>query len=93
MSFSYARGEISSFVFPRVRPYIQRMKNRNANRNLKTAFWRNAAASLPAHVRERYFADIARAERWELAIDRAIEALTRAKAAFSRTFHTPRGAH
>jgi hypothetical protein len=28
MSFSYARGEFSSFVGPAPRPYIQRMKNR-----------------------------------------------------------------
>lgn len=63
------------------------------NRNLKTAFWRNAAASLPAEVRNRYALDIERAERWELALGRAIEVLTRAKAALGRTFHAPRGAH
>jgi len=63
------------------------------NRNLKTAFWRNAAASLPAEVRGRYALDLERAERWELALGRAIEALTRAKAAFGRAFHAPRGAH
>ena len=28
MSFSYARGEFSSFVGRRPRPYIERMKNR-----------------------------------------------------------------
>ncbi len=63
------------------------------NRNLKTAFWRNAAASLPTEIRDRYALDIERAERWELALAAAIEALTRAKAAFGRTFHAPRGAH
>jgi len=69
------------------------MKNRNANRNLKTAFWRNAAASLPARVQERYMADIERAERWELALERAIEVFSRAKRTLARMFHTPRGAH
>jgi hypothetical protein len=62
-------------------------------RNLKTAFWRNAAASLPAEVRNRYALDLERAERWELALAGAVEALTRTKAAFGRAFHTPRGAH
>ena len=63
------------------------------NRNLKTAFWRNAAASLPAEIRDRYALDLERAERWELALGRAIEALTHAKSALGRTFHAPRGAH
>ena len=63
------------------------------NRNLKTAFWRNAAASLPAQVRARYMLDLERAERWELALARAVEALTRAKSALGRGLHAPRGAH
>ncbi len=63
------------------------------NRNLKTPFWRNAAASLPAEVRDRYALDIERAERWELALGRAIEVLTRAKAALGRSFHAAREAH
>jgi len=57
---------------------------------LKTRFWRNAAASLPENVRSRYLADIAQAERFELALDRMIEALARAKAS---VFAAPRGAH
>lgn len=52
---------------------------------LKTTFWRNAAASLPRPVRERHLAEFERAERWELAVDGAIELLSRAKAAFGRT--------
>ena len=60
---------------------------------LKTKFWKDAAASLPAHVRARHIADLERAERWELALDGAIETLARVKAAFGRRFHTPRGAH
>jgi hypothetical protein len=63
------------------------------NRNLTTAFWRNAAASLPAGIRDRYLLDLERAERWELALAGAIEALARVKAAFGRTFQAPRGAH
>jgi len=63
------------------------------NRNLKTAFWRNAAASLPAGVRNRYLLDLERAERWELALAATLEALARAKVAVGRTFHSPRGAH
>jgi len=59
---------------------------------LKTKFWRNAAASLPESVRARYLADIQQAERYELALDGAIEAVARAKASFSR-FQTPRSAH
>ncbi len=47
---------------------------------LKTKFWKNAAASLPAHVRGRYLREFERAERWELAFDSAIKALSRLKA-------------
>ena len=57
---------------------------------LKTKFWTNAAASLPQNVRARYLADIAQAERIELAIDAMIAALARARANF---FPAPRGAH
>ena len=57
---------------------------------LKTKFWRNAFASLPERVRARYLTDIAQAERFELALDRMIEALARAKASLSAA---PRGAH
>ena len=41
---------------------------------LKTAFWRNAADSLPASVRARYVGHFEDAERWELRLDAAIEA-------------------
>jgi hypothetical protein len=60
---------------------------------LKTKFWRNAAASLPEKVRLRHLADIEQAERIELAFDRAIDALARAKAGFAARFQTLRGAH
>jgi hypothetical protein len=91
MSFSYARGEISSFEERGWRPYFDPMKNLELK--FKTKFWRDVAARLPAEVRERHAADLQRAERFELALDGAIEAFARAKAAFVRTFHTPRGAH
>jgi hypothetical protein len=52
---------------------------------LKTPFWRNAAKSLPAHVRERYANHLEAAERWDVALDAAIEAYTRAAAAIRRT--------
>jgi hypothetical protein len=39
-------------------------------------------------VRDRYAADIAAAERWELRIDAAVKGLTRARSAFSRTVQT-----
>jgi hypothetical protein len=60
---------------------------------LKTTFWKNALASLPGSVRSRYLADIEQAERWELAIDGAIEMLARVKSAFARSPNAPRGAH
>jgi hypothetical protein len=56
---------------------------------LKTSFWKKAAAALPAHIRARHIGQLEAAERWELAIDGAIEAWSRVKA----TFAQPRGAH
>ena len=50
---------------------------------LKTKFWKTAAASLPAEVRARHLAQLEQAERWELALDNAIEGWSRVKAAFS----------
>jgi len=47
------------------------------NRNLKTAFWRNAANSLPAAVRERYMAHFEAAERWDLALDAVVDSFSR----------------
>ena len=56
---------------------------------LKTPFWKKAAASLPSHIRARHISAIEQAERWELALDGAIEAWSRVKA----TFAHPRSAH
>jgi hypothetical protein len=50
-----------------------------------TPFWKNALASLPAPVRERYALQFEAAERWELWLDAAVEAWTGAKTAVSRT--------
>ena len=54
---------------------------------IMTPFWKDALASLPASVRPRYAADIAAAERWELRLDAAVKRWTRARSAFTRTFH------
>ena len=56
---------------------------------LKTAFWQNAARSLHPSVRRRHIADLERAERWELALDAALEVLSRVKAALAKLFQTP----
>jgi len=62
----------------------------------RTPFWRAAYRSLPDSARERYLADIQRAERWELALDAAVDVLSRAKGALAGLFNTPtkpRSAH
>jgi hypothetical protein len=58
---------------------------------LKTAFWKKAAASLPVQVRSRYIGQLEQAERWELALDGAIEVVARIKNTFGG--RAPRGAH
>jgi hypothetical protein len=44
---------------------------------LKTPFWQRAAASLPAHVRERYAADLEFGERCDLAVSAMFDWLER----------------
>jgi hypothetical protein len=56
---------------------------------LVTPFWQRAARSLPAPFRARYQSHFERAERWELALDRIIEVVSRMKLRLSRSFHTP----
>ena len=56
---------------------------------LRTPFWKKAAAQLPPHVRARHISAMEQAERWELALDGAIEARSRVRA----TFAQPRSAH
>ena len=60
---------------------------------LKTAFWKNALEQLPPEVRARHVHDIEAAERWELALNRWIEAVSLVKNALGRVFQTPRSAH
>ena len=60
---------------------------------LNTAFWRNALEQLPPGVRQRHLHDIEAAERWELALNRWIEAVTQVKNVLGRVFQTPRSAH
>ncbi|HYR37082.1 MAG TPA: hypothetical protein VEQ87_22535 [Burkholderiales bacterium] len=55
---------------------------------LKTKFWKDAAASLPAHVRARHLGEIERAERLELALDGVIEVLARWKSGFAAKFQS-----
>jgi hypothetical protein len=42
------------------------------HREFATSFWSRASKSLPASVRERYKSQLKSAERFELALDRAI---------------------
>ncbi len=63
---------------------------------LRTPFWQAAYQSLPKTARQRYLAYIEHAERWDLALDGVIEALSRAKGAVARLLDTPtrpRSAH
>lgn len=54
-----------------------------------SAFWREAAGSLPASVRARYAGYFERAERWELMLDEAIEWVSRAKSWVARMTGKP----
>ena len=71
----------------------RRARSNEMARMLKTAFWQNAARSLHPSVRQRYLAVLQRAERWELALDAALELWSRVKAAVARLFQTPRARH
>jgi hypothetical protein len=50
------------------------MRNR---KEFATSFWNSASKSLPAAVRKRYAPQLKSAERFELALDWAIEFFTR----------------
>jgi hypothetical protein len=41
---------------------------------MTTSFWKEAANSLPAPVRDRYAAYFEAAERWEIVLDAAVDA-------------------
>ena len=60
---------------------------------LKTRFWQNAALQLPASVRERYLADLARAERFEILLDGVIDAFAQTRLAIVRAFARPTHQH
>jgi len=71
------------------------MKSRTES-TLRTPFWKAAYQSLPETARQRYLADIEHAERCDLALDAASDALSRAKGILARLFDTPtrsRSAH
>jgi hypothetical protein len=50
---------------------------------MQTPFWQHAYASLPASARKRYALHLKSAERWELRLDRAVEAWS----AIGKAFH------
>jgi hypothetical protein len=63
------------------------------NHEFVTPFWKDALASLPKTVQQRYSLQLHAAERWELAFDALIELVSRARTGLGRMFHTPSGAH
>ena len=60
---------------------------------LKTEFWKKAAGTLPAAVRERHIGDIARAERFELLLDGVTDAWSQVRSALARAFARPTHQH
>ena len=60
---------------------------------LKTEFWKRAAGTLPASVRERHIGDIARAERFELLLDGVSGAWSQIRVAIARVFARPTHQH
>jgi len=58
-----------------------------------TPFWKNALASLPREVQERYTLQLQAAERWELGFGTLIELLSRAWNGIGRQFQAPTRAH
>ena len=67
------------------------------NQEFVTPFWKDALASLPKAVQQRYELQLHAAERWELAFGSLIEVVSRAwagaAAGVSRLFRSPTGAH
>jgi hypothetical protein len=61
-----------------------------------TPFWRAMFKSLPPAVQRRYLSQLQAAERWDLALDRAVGILSRAAKSLARLLQTPprsRSAH
>jgi len=70
--------------------------NMKSGTTLRTPFWKAAYQSLPETERQRYLVYIEQAERWDLALDAASGALSRAKGALARLLDMPtrpRSAH
>jgi len=65
---------------------------RNGN-EFVTPFWKDALASLPKPVQQRYSLQMHAAERWELGFGSLIQTVSRAWSGIGRLFHTPTGAH
>jgi hypothetical protein len=53
---------------------------------MTTSFWKNAGASLPAAVRQRYAADFEAAERFERLLDLGIDACGFLRRALAKSF-------
>ena len=58
-----------------------------------TPFWQRAYDSLPSQVRGQHYKQMKAAERWELALQDAIELGSRIKNAVVRLLQTPSRAH
>ncbi len=70
--------------------------NMKSGTTLRTPFWKAAYQSLPQTARQRHLAYIEQAESWDLALDAASDALSRAKGALARLLDMPtrpRSAH
>jgi hypothetical protein len=89
------KTDMKSRTEPRVRARVRELYALEGA-GLRTPFWQAAYQSLPDNVRQRYLAHIQRAERWDLALDGVVEALSRGKGALARLLDTPtrpRSAH
>jgi hypothetical protein len=60
---------------------------------LRTPFWQAAYQSLPHTVRQRYLTQIERAERWDLALDATIGAISKAKGVLAGLLKAPAKPH
>ena len=61
---------------------------KNTLYQFETPFWRRAFKSLSPIAQRRYRSQLKSAERWELALDRAIDIASRGKSLLSRLWHT-----
>src|SRR2546429_841875 len=63
--------------------------NMKSGTTLRTPFWKAAYQSLPQTARQRHLGYIEQAESWDLALDAASDALSRAKGALARLLDMP----